>query len=153
MEYVTEDKVKKVKANNRKYVFYNHILKFRSCRDFYKKKEGMLRYLLDSVISIFYRNVSNEKLIAKLHYIIDRDGTKENYSHIAEYDDRMTVLPKEVYFPPRKMEFEGTLYNMPNKAEEYLIASYGADYMELPPEKDRMTHVPMEVDFGEGIRK
>lgn len=153
MEYVKEENVKKVKANNRKYVFYNHILKFRSCRSFYKQKEGGARFLLDTIISFFYRNVSNQQLIEKLHYITSRDGNKEHYSHIAEYDDRMTVLPKEVYFPPQKMEFEGSFYNMPNKTDEYLIASYGEDFMTLPPEEERLTHVPMEVDYGDGIAK
>ena len=91
MEYVAKENIKKVAANNRRYVFYNHILKFRSCRDFYKKKEGALRFLIDRVISSFYRNTSNEELIKKLETLCSREEAKQLESQVVVYNRSKTV--------------------------------------------------------------
>ncbi len=149
MEYVKAENVERTFKKNKKYVFYNHILKFRACRPFYKEKEGRLRYLADSVLAFLYRSKSNRELVEATHELIKHDGTEEDFTHFAEYDDVFTILPKDVYLPPRKMEFEGSLYNVPNKIDEYLEANYGDDYMQLPPVEARTTHVPVEVQFGE----
>ena len=45
-------------------------------------------------------------------------------------------LGKE-YFPLKKMEYEGFLFNVPANWKEYLKGQYGANYMQLPPVGDR----------------
>ncbi len=39
-----------------------------------------------------------------------------------------------------KMEFEGRMYSVPKGWEEYLVHLYGPNYMELPPENERVNH-------------
>lgn len=49
------------------------------------------------------------------------------------------VMPKEVYFPPTKGEFEDIFINLPANPDAYLKNQYG-DYMAIPPEADREKH-------------
>lgn len=48
-------------------------------------------------------------------------------------------IEREGYGTPRKVEFEGKLYNAPANTEKYLTNLYG-DYMQLPPEDKRVAH-------------
>lgn len=41
---------------------------------------------------------------------------------------------------PTEVEFEGKRYKAMNGWDEYLKATYGSDYMQLPPEDQRVTH-------------
>ena len=68
---------------------------------------------------------------------------------MAEYDNggRGQVLPYDVYFPPRIIEFEEKTYCIPNKIEEYLTYMYGRCYMQPPPVKHRKSVKPLEIKF------
>lgn len=44
---------------------------------------------------------------------------------------------KKEYFPLKKMEYEGFLFNVPANWKESLVGMYGADYMQLPAVGDR----------------
>jgi hypothetical protein len=46
------------------------------------------------------------------------------------------IFSKEVFFPLKKMEFEGREYSVPNNTHSYLTQIYG-DYMQPPPEDQR----------------
>jgi lipopolysaccharide cholinephosphotransferase len=65
------------------------------------------------------------------------------------------IMPKSVYYPPRKAEFEDFLINVPNDTDSYLKNQYG-DYMKIPDEKDREKHysvgfsVDVEKDIANG---
>jgi len=59
---------------------------------------------------------------------------------------------KETYnyntiFPLSKIFFEGKYYNAPNNCDIYLNTIYG-NYMDLPPVKDRQTHMPIYINFN-----
>ena len=49
------------------------------------------------------------------------------------------AMKKDVYYPPVKKEFEGQLFNVPNKYDEWLTKFYG-DYMKLPPKEKQNAH-------------
>ena len=49
------------------------------------------------------------------------------------------IMPKDVYFPPVKGEFEDIMINLPHDTDAYLKNQYG-DYMTIPPEADREKH-------------
>ncbi len=48
-------------------------------------------------------------------------------------------ISKKEYLTPKKVEFEGELFNAPSNYDAYLRGLYG-DYMKLPPIEKRVTH-------------
>ncbi len=67
----------------------------------------------------------------------------------------ISVIPREVYYPHRMLQFVARqLYGM-NQTEKYLEAEFG-DYMTLPSEDERVTHgglVNLENDNSVYIQK
>ncbi|WP_149554777.1 LicD family protein [Treponema pectinovorum] len=57
------------------------------------------------------------------------------------------MLPREVFFPPKKCEFEGLDAFIPNLVERYLSNLYG-EYMIIPPESKREKHLIKEISFN-----
>ena len=51
------------------------------------------------------------------------------------------------YKPPKKSKFEDIEVNIPNDDYNTLTPIYG-DYMQLPPEEDRVAHILNEISFG-----
>ena len=63
------------------------------------------------------------------------------------------IMPKDVYYPPIKGQFEDFQINLPHNPDEYLKNQYG-DYLVIPPEAAREKHysVGFSLDL-EGDRK
>lgn len=56
-----------------------------------------------------------------------------------------TILDEKIM-----VEFEGYLFPVPKRFDEYLRFSYGNDYMKLPPEAERIPHHDIVlIDFGD----
>ena len=49
--------------------------------------------------------------------------------------------------PSPKVKFEDILVNIPKESDDMLTRLYG-DYMELPPEEERLNHALDTIDFG-----
>ena len=58
------------------------------------------------------------------------------------------VMPKNVYYPPVKGQFEDMQINLPHNPDAYLKNQYG-DYMTIPPEADREKHWSIGFDLGD----
>lgn len=82
-------------------------------------------------------------------------ATKYNNSNEKLYTDFSYFAPEklictyDMIFPMKKAKFENIEISMLNNADKYLRSQFG-DYMKLPPVKDRKTHNPKYVDFGNG---
>lgn len=78
------------------------------------------------------------------------DGEKTKYMNAFEVtmSNRAYISEEELY-PLKKMPFEGIMVNMPNKYDTYLRRLFG-DYMQVPPEEERVNHCPYILDFGDG---
>lgn len=57
------------------------------------------------------------------------------------------VFKRDDYKPPKKVKFEDCIFDIPNNDDNTLIPIYG-DYMQLPPEEERVGHILNEIDFG-----
>lgn len=69
------------------------------------------------------------------------DGYGEHLTHGA--------FPSSILDEGIKMSFEGHMFPVPRRYDEYLRFSYGAKYMQLPPESERKPHHEIaQIDFG-----
>lgn len=88
--------------------------------------------------------------------VMSYNGGNDSEYHInlgSNYNYIKQTIPKEKYYPPVKVEFEGDFYNAPNDWDFILKRIYG-DYMKLPPIEKRITHNPTRIKFeyGEDIK-
>lgn len=74
-------------------------------------------------------------------YVYKYDVLTNDYDYvyyITKADKRQGFFTADIIDGNREIEFEGKLLYAPKDTEQYLAIRYG-DYMELPPEKDRIT--------------
>jgi len=99
--------------------------------------------LVGSIASLFkveHLSKLQEKVVS-----FNNDEDSRYYIHFGgRYGHRKKTIPKDVFHPPTKVEFEGESYNAPGDWDEYLTRIYG-DYMELPPEDKRGSHNPQKI--------
>lgn len=76
--------------------------------------------------------------------------SQERGEKVACFSDHSVMPLQRAHFQnlPR-LNFEGREYPVPNDIETYLTDIYG-DWTVIPPEQDRHTHLPLQVDFGDG---
>lgn len=63
------------------------------------------------------------------------------------YSYQRECVREEIIAEVMDLEFEGIMFPVPVKYHEYLTQVFG-DYMELPPESERIAHAIVELDFG-----
>lgn len=61
------------------------------------------------------------------------------------------LLPTGIIFPVSEIDYDGMKVLAPHDPDSYLRIAVGDDYMTPPPEADRYTHLPLVLDFGDGI--
>jgi len=93
------------------------------------------------------------KLIPHRLFIEKMDAlmTKHNGTKTVRMGNLSYISYNNLFFDPFPMEkgvFEGMEVNLPGGWHHHLTARYG-DYMELPPEEERLGHKPYVLDFGE----
>lgn len=115
-------------------------------RDNHKKGNFSLFYRLcilgTSFLGLFFKK---EKLFKK-YDAISRKGNSGNSKQVSILNDRFKLLSlkydDDLMAQVELHEFEDTRFYITSKYEDYLTLQFG-DYMELPPEEDR---VPMHCD-------
>ena len=128
--------------------YLRHGLKFIACRNLYRKKESLVRYGIDAVITFPVYLIGRKNALKILNKMRIGVGKENDAKIIAEYDDAHALnIPKAVYGSGRKIIFEGKEYIAPYQIEKYLSIVYGRSYMQLPPLEERRTHQPEIVKF------
>jgi lipopolysaccharide cholinephosphotransferase len=95
------------------------------------------------VLSNLQQKIMSYNSNSKSKYFINLGS---NYNYIKQ------TMPKDKYYPPSKVEFEGKLYNAPSDWDYVLTRIYG-DYRQLPPEEKRITHNPARIEFGDEVNE
>lgn len=76
-----------------------------------------------------------------LNFMSSYDYDKyENCGYVLSRHREDEYLPATYYNEIVEVEFEGEYYRAPKEWHKYLIAMFGENYMELPPEKERVPH-------------
>lgn len=63
----------------------------------------------------------------------------------------MPPLPIKMFAEPEMVSFEGRSLPAPNPAELYLETAYGPTWTQVPPPEKRKSHLPVVLDFGDGV--
>lgn len=83
-----------------------------------------------------------------------KNSVKANNENVSEYTIyQETELDKSIadikdILPYKKVEFENIKVNVPQNYDYILRKRYG-DYMQMPPEEERVNHAADVIDFGE----
>ena len=117
------------------------VLKF----DNYSKLFNLILNMAHSLFAVFHLTPG---YFQKKLYRLFRKYESESGEYVTDLTliEKVT-FKKDDYKPPKKAKFENYQFNIPNNDDNTLIPIYG-DYMELPPEEERVSHVLNEIDFG-----
>lgn len=149
LEYLPDTKIKRIiysqKANLIKYILATYIVTLnKNYPSFFKK--------IIAIIGIIFLNIfkiTPDKI--KEYYLnMVRANDCENNTLVFENGALCYNKPfnKTIFRPPKKIKFEDIEISVPNDYDTYLKNIYG-NYMELPPEEDRIIHEHEYIDFGE----
>lgn len=149
----TVDKIDSIsfKIRLKKIIFIKHILRFRSCEEFYKQKKQPLMYIISKILSYPFVFVSNKKMLTWLKKLMTAKNdceAKYAINYASTNNLKKEIIPFEIYYPVKKTMFNGGEFSSFSQIERYLEMIYG-DYMELPPEEKRHTHEPKVLKFCE----
>ncbi len=104
------------------------------------KRKRMVGYLLHPFVKMF----NGKRLIAKIDKFNKGKGVGEWTT--GDVMRRNKVMPYSLYEEYADVEFEGKTFKCIKNKEKYLRIVYGDDYMQLPPEEKRVTHLAEVVD-------
>ncbi len=94
--------------------------------------------------------LKNKTIINWIDKIYQLQNDKQQNEYVINFPSAYTIKretnEKINYFPASKVEFEGKMYNAPKDYDKVLKRVFG-NYMELPPEEQRITHNPVRLEL------
>lgn len=101
---------------------------------------GALAVASKIVLAIY----SGDRRVKKIERLENRLSSVRGKEILDYYGYDVTLFtaisyPKEWFGTPKKLEFEGRLFNGATEPEKYMERRYG-DYMRLPPKEDQVVH-------------
>ncbi len=110
--------------------------------------KGIVRVALAGAHKIAKRTQSPEKIFQHFQTAYAKGNGQGRWMNPAfpthgQYDT-------DTLFPTTMLPFEDMVVPVPHNSHQYLIDQYG-DYMTLPPETERHSHIPLVLDFGNGV--
>ena len=107
---------------------------------FYQTKEGKFNYNFRRAIGFLFSFRSNIAWCNTFDKFVR--GKKDTGlwcipTDVGHYFGHL--MPKDIFYPPIKGQFEDMEINLPNNIHEYLVNAYG-DYMWIPPVEQREKH-------------
>ncbi len=123
---------------------------------FYQSLAGRINYNIRCAIGFLSSFRSYEKWGNSFDNYVQWDKPSELWAVPTDMGHYFGhIMPKDVYYPPKKAAFEDFNIYVPNDTDAYLKNQYG-DYMKIPDEKDREKHysvgfsVDLEKDIANG---
>jgi len=102
---------------------------------------SLIKNLVLKFLKMFFFWLSYEKIIVFFQNEVDKVNYKHSKYLLAPsfHKEKKQRLEKSLYEKFVDIEFEGDMYKGLKGYDTYLTMQYG-EYMQLPPEKDRVTH-------------
>lgn len=103
---------------------------------------GRVNYFLRAVVAFVFGRKKRQKYYTKIDKVIQ---CKKEGAYCSSATGRWHYFGEmqktSVFFPQKRTEFCGTECWTVNQEQEYLLHNYGANYMVIPPEKARESHI------------
>lgn len=117
----------------------------------YWKRKLKSKYSLKlKIVSLLFAPISIKKLTKyQLKLMTKFNNEKCDYyiNYGSNYDTVKQTMLKSKYEPSCEVEFEGKRYKTLGEYKYFLERIYGSNYMQLPPEEKRATHMPLRISF------
>ena len=128
---------KKIHGITKIYNFIRYSHKAKKNLGFVKSCANLFGRFLNKIIGRYRLNLKQDKF-----------NTRSKYGKYTYADQlrRQKLLPYSIFEEYEKIEFEGKKYNAIKNRHDYLVAMYGEDYMQLPPEEKRQIHFAEIID-------
>lgn len=107
----------------------------------WRMREAGLR-VAHPLLSVFPKGYFKKKMEEAAR----RWNTPQSHWLTCHYDADPINMRAEDFFPLKKVPFCGKEYYIMKDHDQYLTQVYG-DYMQLPPEDKRITHLPKHISF------
>lgn len=130
------------------------IADFKTTALFSKYTGSKGKYLVKNTVATLFKPFSTHQILMWQKRIITSLGNAESDYYInvgSQYNFKKQTMPKDVYHPPKQLEFEGRSFDVPGEYEVVLKRIFSENYMELPPEDKRQTHAPARIIFDTTI--
>ena len=85
--------------------------------------------------------VGKEKVMGELYRHLFADEPAESDYYLYRWGQQLLIYERSLMGKPHYMEFEGHMLPVPERALDFLRATYGDSWIYLPPEQQRETHV------------
>ncbi len=135
------DSPKEHKKIHRKTFWYNNLRTCCGDVKYNSRKKNIIRFFVRPIAKMmgFYR-------INKKQDAFNTRSKNGQYTY-ADQLKRKKLLPFSMFTQFQELEFEGKKYQCIKNTHDYLVAMYGEDYMQLPPEEDRKIHLAQIIDL------
>ncbi len=102
---------------------------------------GGILALISKIIILFYSESHRKRAIEKLEHRLSSVRGSEILDYFGQDVSLFTAIsyPKEWFAEPKKLEFEGLLFDGATEPEKYMEKRYG-DYMTPPPADNQVVH-------------
>ena len=135
------DQQKKLRKKNKKYIALRRSYNWNTQHSSLFKKivSKFILFPIARVVGLYMVNKNEDKLHRKF--------SKGDYTYADSFMGNCNkFMPYSIFEEYTTIEFEGKQFRCVKEYEQYLIAMYGDDYMQLPPVEKRHTHLAKVID-------
>lgn len=126
------------------------IADFKTTALFSKDTGSTYKYLVKQTVAMIFKPISTHRLLMWQKKVIANQHPSDSKYFInigSQYHFKKQTMLKDIYYPPKQLEFEGEWFDVPGNYEYVLERIFSENYMELPPENKRQTHAPAKIIF------
>lgn len=119
------------------------------------KSDSLPLFILNSIkFCLYYAlNVVKDpelKIVRKIEKLCVSEPGEYITDFYADHIGHLSPTKEKDFFPLRPVDFEDIKTWIPKNAEQLMTQRYG-NFMQLPPEDQRVNHAPYHLDFGDGL--